>query len=132
MIDGNILTEPKCIVFWTQLLLLFGFCRSCKSENPLVEARNVGTEVVVTTICSNPTCKEKVFTWHSQTTIPNLGSPARNFLLSMAILLGGGSITKVRQVFLHMGLACISLNTYFRHQRVSEILFLHIIFLLSF
>jgi hypothetical protein len=26
---------------------------------------------------------------------------------------GGGSITKVRQAFLHMGMACISLRTYF-------------------
>ena len=90
----------------------------------MVEARDVGTEVVVTTVCSNPMCKEKIFTWHSQPKIPNFEIPAGNFLLSLAILLSGGSITKVRQMFRHMGLACISLNTYFRHQRVSRYWFL--------
>jgi hypothetical protein len=107
----------------SQILLLFNVCRSCKEENPLVHTRQVGTEVVVTTTCSNPTCKEKASTWHSQPKSPNCRIPAGNFLLSMAILVGGGSITKVRQIFLHMGLSCISLNTYFRHQRVSEFLF---------
>ena len=33
---------------------------------------------------------------------------AGNFLISMAVLFAGGSFTKVRQIFLHMGLACIS------------------------
>ncbi|CAB4027620.1 Hypothetical predicted protein, partial [Paramuricea clavata] len=43
-IDGNIRTEPKFIVFWTQLLLLFKFCHSCKSDNPLIKTRQVGTK----------------------------------------------------------------------------------------
>jgi hypothetical protein len=38
--------------------------------------------------------------------------------LCMAVLLAGSSISKARQVFLHMGLGCVSLNTYFRYQRV--------------
>ena len=45
---------------------------------------------------------------------------AGNFLISMAVLFAGGSFTKVRQIFLHMGLVCISLSTSFRHQEVSN------------
>ena len=44
---------------------------------------------------------------------------AGNFLVSFAILVAGSSASKVLQVMKHMGLACISLPTYFRHQQVS-------------
>ncbi|CAB4018454.1 Hypothetical predicted protein, partial [Paramuricea clavata] len=71
-VDGNLRTEPKRIVFLSQLLLLFNFCHCCKADNPLVEAK---------------------------------------------VLLGGGSYTKLWQIFLHMGLGCISHNTYFHYQR---------------
>ena len=118
-IDGNIRTEPKFIVFWTQLLLLFKFCHSCKSANPLIETRQVGTNVVVTTTCGNPTCNQKISSWHSQPNMPNMKMSAGNFLLSMATLLAGGSMTKVTQIFSHMGLSCICLRTYFRYKRVS-------------
>ena len=40
--------------------------------------------------------------------------------MCMAVLCTGGSFTKVRQMFLHMGLACVSLRTFFRHQQVSD------------
>ncbi|XP_015765439.1 PREDICTED: uncharacterized protein LOC107344300 [Acropora digitifera] len=39
------------------------------------------------------------------------------FLLCMAILLAGGSASKVFQIFAHMGLGCVSLNTFFKCQR---------------
>ena len=42
-----------------------------------------------------------------------------NFLLCMGILLCGGSATKVFTMFKHMGLRCISFNTFIYHQRVS-------------
>ena len=87
----------------------------------MVEARNNGTEVVVTTTCINPSCSQKDRIWHSQPTMSASGiqGPAGNFLLSMAILFAGGSATKVFQIFTHMGLKCISLTTFFKHQRVS-------------
>ena len=53
MEKDNLRSEPKHIVFLSQLLLLFSFCHSCKTDNPLVETREVGTKAVVTTICSN-------------------------------------------------------------------------------
>jgi len=52
--------------------------------------------------------------------MPGLKIPAGYFLLSLSILLAGGSATKVFKMFLHMGLGCVSLNTYFKYQRVSS------------
>ena len=120
-VDGNLRTEPKHIVFLSQLLLLFSFCHTCKADNPIVEAKDIGTEAVVTTTCHNPRCTQKTAVWHSQPKIPGQRVSAGNFLLCMAVLLGGGSYTKVRQIFKHMGLGCVSHNTYFRYQRVSVI-----------
>lgn len=108
-------------MFLSQLLLLFNFCHCCKADNPLVEAKGVGTEAVVTTTCNNPKCPQKTTIWHSQPRMPGRKTPAGNFLLCMAVLLGGGSYTKLRQIFLHMGLGCISHNTYFHYQRVSTV-----------
>ena len=114
--NTNLRTEPKHIVFLSQLFLLFKFCHVCKADNPMVEASEFGTEAVVKTTCS--VCK-KENTWHSQPTMPGSGIPAGNFLLCMAILVAGGSASKVLQIFSHMGLGCVSLNTFFKYQRVS-------------
>ncbi|KAJ7385936.1 hypothetical protein OS493_012264 [Desmophyllum pertusum] len=95
--EKNIRMEPKHIVFFSQLLLLFNFCHVCKDDNPLVEAKEVGTEAVVKTTCG--TCKKESI-WHSQPTMP-AGIPAGKFLLCMAILLAGGSASKVLQIFSH-------------------------------
>ena len=112
----NLRTEPKHIVFLSKLLLLFKFCHICKADNPLVKAHRVGTEAVVKTTCS--TCK-KENVWHSQPTMPESSIPSGNSLLCMAILLAGGSASKVLQIFSHMGLGCVSLSTFFKYQRVS-------------
>ena len=50
--------------------------------------------------------------------------PACNLLLSFAILLAGGTATKVLRIFDHMGLACISLKTFFKDQRVRSVFLL--------
>lgn len=119
MKDKDLRTEPKFIVFLSKLLLLFQFCHVCKDDNPLVEVTNVGTEVVVTTTCKNEKCPKKENIWRSQPTIPGHEVSAGNFLLCMAILFAGGSASKVFRIFLHVGLCCISLNTFFKHQRVN-------------
>jgi len=106
-------------VFLSQLLLLFNFCHICKADNPSVEAKQIGTKAVVTSTCTNPNCQKPVNTWHSQPNMPNCGIAAGNFLLCMTILLGGGSASKVFRIFAHMGLGCVSLNTFFKCQRVS-------------
>ena len=72
----------------------------------------------IRTTCSNPGCR-KEFTWTSQPLMPGTKLPAGNFLICMATLFAGGSFTKMKTIFQHMGLACVSLNTFFKHQRVT-------------
>ncbi|XP_029210526.2 uncharacterized protein LOC114974462 [Acropora millepora] len=115
--DGNLRTERKFIVFLSQLMLLFQSCHICKGKNPPeVEVQQIGTKAVITTVCTNPGCCAES-TWHSQPNMPGTKLSAGNFLLCMSILFAGGSMTKVRQIFNHMGLACISMNTFFKQQR---------------
>jgi len=78
----------------------------------MVEASAFGTEAVVKATCH--VCKKE-----NQPTMPGSEIPAGNFLLCMAILVAGGSASKVLQIFSHMGLGCVSLNTFFKYQRVS-------------
>jgi hypothetical protein len=77
-----------------------------------------GTMAEVTSICANPKCG-KTTKWFSQPYMTGTMIPAGNFLLSFGILVVGTSATKVLRVFQHMGLKCISLSTFFKHQRVS-------------
>ena len=100
------------------LLSLFKFCPSCKSDGVLETHTKVGTMLEVKTVCGNPVCKNKENVWRSQPTMPNTRIFAGNLLLSFGILVAGTSATKVLNVFKHMGLACISLPTFYTHQRV--------------
>ena len=100
-------------------MVLFQFCPSCKAANPLVESSKHGTKVVVYTYCGNPNCKQRNSVWHSQPNMQGTKIAAGNFLLSFAVLVAGTSISKVQRVFTHMGVACISGSTFFRHQKVG-------------
>ena len=111
-------SEPKYIVFLSQLLLLFQICPACKTSGPLVTTRQVGTMVEVKTTCSNITCPANESVWRSQPDMTKTRTPAGNLLLCFAILVAGGSASKVLRVFQHMGLGCISLRTFFKHQKV--------------
>ncbi|CAB4003732.1 THAP domain-containing 5-like [Paramuricea clavata] len=84
--DNNLRSEPKFIVFFTQLLALFKFCPNCKAENPDVEVHQNGTMAKVKCTCTNPKCNNKNFTWTSQPLIPGTRLRAGNFLLSFAII----------------------------------------------
>ena len=110
-------TEPKHIVLLSQLLQLFKFCHSCKADHPKVIASEVDTEVIVKTICSNVDC-QKAITWRSEIYLPKSKVSTCNFLLCYATILAGGSPTKMLRICHHMGLRSISLNTFFRYQRV--------------
>ena len=117
--NNDVRTEPKHIVFLSKLLLLFQFCHFCRTGNkPDVTATQSGTAVTIRSTCSNPGCR-KEFTWTSQPLMPGTKLPAGNFLICMATLFAGGSFTKMKTIFQHMGLACVSLNTFFKHQRVT-------------
>ena len=95
MKDDNLRSEPKFIVFFTQLLALFKFCPNCKEENPVVEVEQNGTMAKVKCTCTNPKCNSKNFEWTSQLLMPGTRLPAGNFILSFAILVAGSSATKV-------------------------------------
>ena len=113
-------TEPKFVVFLSQLLLLLNVCPSCNNPDPLVEVTRIGTMAKVVTICTNQSCNKKQHTWNSQPDMPGTKIPAGNFLLSFAILIAGGPASKVFRIFKHMGLSCIPLATFFHHQRVGQ------------
>ncbi|XP_031555223.1 uncharacterized protein LOC116292113 [Actinia tenebrosa] len=125
--DENLRTQPKFIVFWSQLLLLFRFCHTCKADGPLIEAKQVGTMVVVTSTCGNKNCHSRVVVWKSQPNMTGTKIPAGNFLLSFAILLSGASASKTIQMFKHMGLCCFSLATFFKHQNLSTSMIFNVI-----
>lgn len=111
---GPISSEPKFIVFYTQLCAIFSmFCFKCKAANPTTLMRRNGTMVTVVQECNS--CGRDPFTWRSQPLV--LGKyPAGNILLSFAVLMAGASISKVVLVFKHMGLSLYNIRTYFRHQ----------------
>ncbi len=113
------LEEPKHIIFLSQLLLLFKLCFICKADNPLIETRQTGTMVEVRATCSNQSCGHK-YIWSSQPFWKDTKIASGNLLLSMATLFAGSSITKVKRVFKHMGLSCVSFTTFFKIQRVSS------------
>ena len=118
MKEYNVRTEPKFIVFFTQLLMLFQIFRVCKSDKTLVEVNSHGTMAEVKTTCVNPYCGERT-TWFSQPYFPGTKIAAGNLLLSFGILVAGTSATKVFRVLKHMGMTCVSLTTFFKYQRVS-------------
>ena len=118
MKEYNLRTEPKFIVFFSQLLTLFQICRVCKSDKTLVEVNSHGTMAEVKTTCVNPDCGERT-TWFSQPYFPGTKIAAGNLLLSFGILVAGTSATKVFRVLKHMGMTCVSVTTFFKYQRVS-------------
>ena len=122
LLGTNIRSEPKYIAFLSQLLLLFQFCSFCKTDNPAIEIIESGTNVTIKTRCHNGKCK-KESSWHSQPFLPGSLIHAGNFLLPLAVVLAGGSATKMVNMCAHMGVRCISLKTFFKHQRVSVVLY---------
>jgi hypothetical protein len=67
------------------------FCFRCKEEKPNVTMKSNGTMVTVTQHCNK--CHDE-FQWRSQPLV-NGKHLAGNIIVSMAVLLAGGSISKV-------------------------------------
>lgn len=116
--DDNLRTQPKHVVFLTQLLMLFQFCHICKADDPEVTTRQEETMAIVSSTCRKPKCTRRNFIWRSQPNMPGTQIAAGNFLLCFAILMAGGSASKVLNIFQHMGLGCVSLRSFFRYQKV--------------
>ena len=92
-------TEPKFIVFLSQLLLLFNTCPTCKSDEPFIETSVIGTMVKVKTQCLNPHCPLPINTWRSQPIMTGTKMAAMNFLLCFSALVSGASSSKTFLVF---------------------------------
>ena len=91
----NLRQEPKFIVFFSQLLLLFKFCHFCKTDNPLVETSTDGSALIVESNCGNVNCGQKRSVWSSQPLMPGSKVNAGDFFQSFSILVLGGSPAKV-------------------------------------
>ena len=113
--DCNVRQHRKCIVFLDSLLALFNICHHCREKNPLVAVSQVATMIQVITTCAS--CGNE-FRWQSQPRMPKMKAHAGNFLLSMAILLAGGSFNKTKHIFSIMGLQCVSMAALYRYQKV--------------
>ena len=110
--------EPKFSVFYTQLLVLFSLICLKRRGGPKVSMQKNGIMVTLTQCCEN--CGANAFMWRSQPLV--LGRyPARNILLSFAILIAGASVGTVLLVLKHLGICIYSAWTYFVHQ--SKFLF---------
>lgn len=96
------------------LLTLFKLCCfNCKESGPTVRVYRTGSMATVVQSCKY--CN-KEYHWNSQPTV--LGRyPAGNVMTSFAILMSGVSISQALLMFKHMGLAAISIRTYFYHQK---------------
>lgn len=104
--------QRKFIVFESLLLELFAICIACHTTSITTSVISVvGTMVIVEQACK--TCGNR-WRWTSQ---PKVGEiPAGNLLLSSAIFFSGALPRKTLRVLSFMGMAAISLGTFFRHQ----------------
>ena len=69
-------------------------------------------------ICLNPDCGKRTNCF-SQPNFPGTKIAAGNLLLSFGILGAATSATRVFRVFEQVGMACVSLTTFFKYQQVS-------------
>ena len=104
--------EPKYIVFHNQLLLLLSICLACFSKNVVVNYAKCGGMLTAYIKCL---CCKSFREWKSQPDIA--GIPMGNNLLSGAILYSGSLPRKFLGGLKSINLACISRETFFRHQR---------------
>ena len=91
-LENNFPKEPKYLVFWSSLLLLFR-CFACKEKTKITSVRTRGTFLVVAVKCHN----KHIHTWRSQPMVNNTG--AGNILLSGAILYTGNTFKRISEMF---------------------------------
>ena len=58
-LENTFLKEPKYLVFWSNFLLLFRYCFSCKEKTKITSVRSRGILLVVTVKCHN----KHIHTW---------------------------------------------------------------------
>ena len=89
-LENNFLKEPKCLVFYSGLLLLFRYCFTCKEKTKITSVRTRGTLLVVTMKCHNK---------HTHTHGDPNNTGAGNIILSGAILYTGNTFKRISQMF---------------------------------
>lgn len=114
--DTDPIRELKYIVFESQLVQLFRFCRDKKCQGTCTVSKQrpkyFGSHIKISSKCK--VCHLE-YSWHSQPKIGKLY--AGNILLSSAILYGGASPTQVLKVLNHLNLQTISTSAFMDHQR---------------
>ena len=90
-------------------------CPQCSTPTIPVISKTVGSCIHIKQYCNNLQCVFKR-DWASQPYICNM--PAGNLLLSCAILLSGSLPNKSLRLFHFLNLQCISLSTFYRHQKM--------------
>ena len=89
------------------------FCFNYRGNGPFLRVYRTGSMATVVQTCKN--CK-KEYSWNSQPTV--LGKyPAGNIMMSFGSLMSGASLSQALLLFKHMGLASISICTFFYHQK---------------
>ena len=106
-------TQQMYLVFESALLLLFTTCIYCGHAiaSTCIKKTIIGTFVRITQLCES--CGRRR-TWESQSFIGTV--PARNILLSSAILYSGSLPSKALRMFQVLKCTAIDRTTFFRHQ----------------
>ncbi|XP_010793701.1 uncharacterized protein isoform X1 [Notothenia coriiceps] len=107
----------KFIVCQTQLMSLFTICPSCCGETQGNVEQQEGTYIKIKQVCA--ACGYERF-WQNQPMLYR-NMPACNLLLSGANHFSGCMATQTIRMLKLLGLQCISVGTFFRHQRLYTI-----------
>ena len=87
-------------------------CRMCGAATSSIKKRVMGMYIRIEQKCSK--CGY-MFNWTNQPMVNNM--PLANLLVSSSILFSGSLPSKALQVFSHLNIKVISLQTFFQHQR---------------
>ena len=89
---NNPTTEPKFVVFWSSLILLFQTCFTCHESARISKIFTRGTLLILTITCLN----HHTFKWMSQPRIGSMGMG--NLLLASAILYSGNTYNHIKEM----------------------------------
>lgn len=111
------IAADKFIVCRSQLMSLFTICPACSGKTQGNVEKQEGTFLKVKQVCA--ACGYQRF-WQNQPML-HRNMPACNLLLSGAIHFSGCMATQTIRMLKLFGLQCITVNTFFRHQRLYTI-----------
>ena len=109
--NASPLTEPKFIVFWSCLMLLFRFCFTCFQKTTVTSIKTKGSLLIVTMRCA----KSHTHKWYSQPIINRIG--AGNVILSAAILYSGNTFMRISEMFSSVNLVHFSRTLFYNIQK---------------